>query len=99
MSFQINTTPPVEAKKWPPGLGVVITVGVVVLAVGIALNLWLGANVVNQKVWFAATAVVAVLTICLAAVGVYRNRDEFEYEEYIKNLREIDKITHDSKAK
>lgn len=99
MSFQINVTPPkAGAKKLPHGLGVVITVGVAALAVGVGLNLWLGEKVGNPKFWFAATMVVALVTICLAAFRFHRDRDEDEHNKYIEKLRAIVKITHKFKV-
>jgi predicted MFS family arabinose efflux permease len=87
-----------EPKTLPRGTVLVVVAGSAALAVGIALNPWLGDNVGDQKIWFAVTAVVAILTICLALFGFYRDREEGEYHEYIQKLREIVKRTHDSKA-
>jgi hypothetical protein len=87
-----------ETKTLPPGTGVVISVGVAALAIGIALYLWLGASVENPKIWVVVTMVVAILTICLAAFSLYRDHEEDEYNQYIANLRAIVKKTHDFKT-
>jgi hypothetical protein len=104
MSFQYNVTPPaVEAKKLPPGLGIVISAGSAALALGIVITLWLGGNVEKPEIWFAATVATAVLAVCIAAFGFYRDRarakmEEAEYDEYMEKLRAVDKITRRYKA-
>jgi MFS family permease len=92
--FMFQELPPGEAKKLPRGVGLVISVGSIALAIGIIIELWLGDSLGRHKGWTAALSVAVVLTICISALGFYRDHVQTKkHEEYMGKLHAIDRKT------
>jgi len=90
--FQYSSGP--EAKTLPPGTGIVISAGLAALIIGTLIWLWLGGDVANSKDWVAALLAVVVFTICVVALGAYRDRLQAEkHREYLEKVSAIDRKT------
>jgi hypothetical protein len=92
MSFQINTTPPVEAKRRLPGLGTVIAVGAGAIIAAV-VTAWLGIGAGWPNICAVALAI-AIATVCVVGAGFYfDNISKAEHEKYMTKLREMDRRT------
>jgi hypothetical protein len=80
------------AKPLPRGTGIVISVGLAALALGAVAGLLLGRDVANSKGWEAAVLAAVVFTICIAALGFYRDRLQADkHREYLDKVSAIDR--------
>jgi 1,4-dihydroxy-2-naphthoate octaprenyltransferase len=77
-----------DGKRLATGLEIVISVGLAALAVGIAVNLWLGWNVAKPRIWLYVTLAAIFLTICISAFGDYHDWVKAKRKkEYMEKIR------------
>lgn len=75
--------------KLHPGLGIVLSVGLVAIGAGSAV--WFVTDINGQRALIFAL-IAAGLTACMATVGFYLDRvRDTEHNEYMENLRKIDR--------
>jgi hypothetical protein len=75
--------------KLHPGLGTVLSAGLV--AIGAGLALWFVTDINGQGAWMFAL-IAAGITACMATIGFYLDRvRDAEHNEYMENLRKIDR--------
>jgi hypothetical protein len=75
--------------KLHPGVGTVLSLGLVAVCAGLAL--WFVTDINRQIAWTVAL-IAAGVTTCMASMGVYLDRmRDTEHNEYMENLRRIDR--------
>jgi hypothetical protein len=89
---EIGFPAPLEGggAKLHPGVGIVLSVGLA--AIGVGLALWFVTDINWQRTWTMVVLIAAGATTCIAAMGVYLDRvRESEHNEYMESLRRIDR--------
>jgi hypothetical protein len=77
-------------RNLSPEFKIIFGVAIIATLIGLAVNAFFGGNVGDPKLWYAATAAIVFVDICLFAFGEYRDRAQAaKKKRYIELLEAL----------